>query len=136
MDLSGLGPSAAVVIVVIAFIKYMQARDEKQDAIYEKVATSLTNLDRTVGKLSTATTKNTEATISADTYLKQRNGRDIEKHAELLVATQAIPEKMQAIADTQARAIIKAVTIKEQHVEHQHVEEARIKKEIIEDKGV
>lgn len=72
--------------------------------------------------LTNATRQNTSATKAADRYLKQRNGRDIEKHAELLEATQAIPTTMQRIADAQADAILKAVEIKEQHVEFQRVD--------------
>lgn len=75
--------------------------------------------------LEKATVKNTDATKSADTYLRQRNGRDIEFHAETLKSIQAIPERMQTIADTQARAILKGVkdqTIQTQHVDKQVVE--------------
>ncbi len=82
--------------------------------------------------LTKATELNTSATQSADTYLKARNGRDIEKHAELLKATQAIPDTLKRIADDQASAIIKAVTvqenIKEQHVGMQNVEHLHMDK--------
>lgn len=73
-------------------------------------------------ELIISTQKNTDATQSADTYLRQRNGRDIEKHAELLAATQAIPATLEHIAKAQTTAIISAVQVKDQHVEHQHVD--------------
>lgn len=123
MDLSALGPSAAVVVVVITFIKYMSLRDQKQDETNKELAAALK-------KLSSNTAKNTEATISADTYLKQRNGRDIEKHEELLKATQAIPETMQAIADLQAEKLLDAVKIHNQYVEHQHVDKETVKEKV------
>lgn len=72
--------------------------------------------------LKAATISNTRATKTADQYLRDRNGRDVEKHAELLKATQEIPKVMQEIADNQAQAIISAVDVKEQHVEHQHID--------------
>lgn len=71
---------------------------------------------------------NTKATKSADSYLRERNGRDGEKHAELLKATKQIPATMQKIADAQSAAIIKAVDIREQHVEHQHIDKQDIGK--------
>lgn len=77
-----------------------------------------------------ATIANTEATRSADKYLKERNGRDIEKHEELIKATEAIPVKMQYIADTQAKAIVNNLKqVKEQKVTHQYVDTVAIKAE-------
>lgn len=73
-------------------------------------------------QLTRATEKNTSATTAADRYLRQRNGRDTEFHAESLAAIKAIPQTMQSIADNQAEAIVTAVRVKEQHIEHQHVE--------------
>lgn len=69
---------------------------------------------------------NTKATKAADKYLKDRNGRDSEFHKETLIALQAIPKKMQDIADTQAEAIVKALKkqptqVQEQKVLHQTV---------------
>jgi DNA-binding protein Fis len=72
--------------------------------------------------LTEATQHNTSATKSADAYLQQRNGRDIEKHAELLAATREIPVVMQQIADNQSEAILHAVNIKNQHVDNQYVD--------------
>jgi hypothetical protein len=113
-DFAQLGPAGAVVVVVWFFLRFMREEAVKRDRTYKEVAQALT-------KLSVATDKNTQATKSADTYLKQRNGRDIEKHHELLVATQAIPTALKQIADDQAAAIIQAVNV-EQNVTKQHVE--------------
>lgn len=80
-----------------------------------------------IDKLTDMTKANTDATKSADTYLRERNGRDNEKHAELVKATQEIPIKMQEIADAQAEAILTSMKqVKEQHVEHQNIDHATI----------
>lgn len=121
MDLSQFGASGAVVVVVLLFLRFMRDEATKRDVTYAEVAKAL-------NKLSEATVKNTRATQSADTYLKQRNGRDIEKHTELLKATQAIPKTLEHIADAQAKAIIDGVTLRSQHVEVQHVEKEIIHK--------
>lgn len=76
--------------------------------------------------LKAATQSNTSATKSADEYLRERNGRDNEHHAATLKAINAVPTTLQKIADDQAKAIIKAVTVEkqsvnEQTVAHQHV---------------
>lgn len=147
MDLSQLGASGAVVIVVILFLRFMKDEATKRDITYGEVAKALNQLTK-------ATNNNTTATKAADSYLKQRNGRDNERHAEdikiqktmveemkkipdtiystqqqrhteseaILTATQAIPKTLKTIADTQAKAIIDGVTLKSQHVEVQHVE--------------
>lgn len=99
----------------------MKDDSTKRDKTYEEVA-------RALNTLTNATLKNTEATSSADAYLKQRNGRDIEKHTELLKATKAIPATLKKIADDQAIAIIKAVKIERQYVEHSHVEHETVQK--------
>lgn len=122
MDLSQLGASGAVVIVVILFLRFMKDEATKRDITYSQVAKALNQLTK-------ATDNNSKATTSADTYLKQRNGRDIEKHEELLRATQAIPKTLEHIADAQAKAIIEGVALRSQHVKVQHVE-----KEIIHNK--
>jgi len=86
-----------------------------------------TKLLPTIEGLTTATRANTSATKSADTYLRQRNGRDIEKHEELLKATEAIPQKMQKIADTQAKTLIENLKkLPAQNIEHQHVKDQTI----------
>ncbi len=85
-----------------------------------------------LNSLTIATKQNTTATKSADTYLKQRNGRDIEKHTELLKATREIPKVMQQIADTQSSAIISAVKVQEQTVEHQTVKRETVERKEVE----
>lgn len=72
--------------------------------------------------LKKATEQNTSATKSADTYLKERNGRDNEHHTATLKAINTIPITMKKIADAQATAIISAVEVREQHVEFQHID--------------
>lgn len=119
MDFTQYGPTGAVVVVVILFLNFIRNEGHQRDETYNKVATAL-------NRLTLATQKNTEATKSADVYLRQRNGRDIEKHTELLKATEEIPKTMQKIADEQAVALLQAIQnqeVKEQRVEHQTVKE-------------
>lgn len=73
------------------------------------------------------TAANTSITESADKYLRDRNGRDSEHHKATLSAINKIPTTMKKIADAQAKAIIKAVDIREQHVEHQHIDKQTLK---------
>jgi len=89
-------------------------------------------------ELVKSTQANTEATISADTYLKQRNGRDIEFHTEIMNKLQDIPnkaaraaevvaEELKRVGDLTAETLeqskhdLSHQTIKEQTVEHQTV---------------
>lgn len=48
-----------------------------------------------VDKLAMATAANTRATKSADKYLRDRNGRDSERHQELLTGIHAIVQKLE-----------------------------------------
>lgn len=77
--------------------------------------------------LKRATEQNTSATKSADTYLRERNGRDNEHHAATLKAINAIPVTLKDIADAQEKAIIKAVKVDRQSVTEQKVEHQTIK---------
>jgi len=87
-------------------------------------------------KLVVATETNTQATISSETYLRQRNGRDIEFHKEMMAKIQAIPTKvdeqtgvlakeLKRVGDLTAERIAQAKesethqTVVEQNVEHQ-----------------
>jgi hypothetical protein len=103
--LSALGIVASCVAGLLWVIKFM----------FNKLVPLIESGNKLI-KQNTYTTKN------ADKYLKERNGRDTEKHAELLKATKAIPNTMQEIADAQSKAILTAVEVKEQHVEHQHID--------------
>jgi len=94
--------------------------------MFGKLVPTMEQQTKVTNKLIAATANNTRATKSADEYLRERNGRDKESHAETLKAIQAIPTTMQQIADNQATAIITAVKVKEQHIEHQHVEHETI----------
>ena len=80
-----------------------------------------------IEKLNQSTLANTEATKNADKYLRDRNGRDGENHEQLIKATEAIATKMQSIADSQSKALLKTMNqVKEQKVEHQHVDQVTI----------
>lgn len=107
MDISQFGASGAVVAVVILFLKFMRDEATKRDVTYNNVARALE--------------RNTRATTKADIYLQQRNGRDAEFQRENIRAIQNIPKTMQRIANAQSKAIITAVTVKEQHVDKQVV---------------
>lgn len=73
--------------------------------------------------VSDATEKNTQATTSADDYLRQRNGRDIEFHEAVVKRLDAVPDKMEEIANRTADELrkIKMQDVKEQTVQHQTV---------------
>lgn len=77
--------------------------------------------------LKNATLQNTEATKSADTYLRERNGRDNEHHAAVLNAINQIPNTLKKIAKDQEIAIIKAVKVERQSVKEQKVEHQTVK---------
>lgn len=77
--------------------------------------------------LKKSTDQNTEATKSADTYLRDRNGRDAEHHKAALKAIQAIPKTLKKIAKDQEVAIIKAVKVDKQSVTEQRVEHQTVR---------
>ena len=56
-------------------------------------------------ELVKATQANTAATISADTYLKQRNGRDIDFHTEIMTKLQDIPNQAAKAAEVVAKEL-------------------------------
>lgn len=58
-----------------------------------------------IDSLTKATQGNTRATKSADTYLRERNGRDASMHKELIQAVQAIPEQIIETANITAKAL-------------------------------
>lgn len=69
---------------------------------------------------------NTEATKSADVYLRERNGRDNEHHQATLKAIEEIPNTLKKIAKDQEKAIIKAVQVDKQSINKQNVNETTI----------
>lgn len=69
--------------------------------------------------LKNATDNNTEATKSADTYLRERNGRDAKMHVELIASIKEIPKQIIDTADKTAHALMD--TPISQHVEKQEV---------------
>ena len=93
-------------------------------------------------ELVKSTQANTEATISADTYLKQRNGRDIEFHSEILSKLQDIPNQAAKAAEVVAQELKrvgdltagKAEQVKENlenTTNHQNVIEQTVETQII-----
>lgn len=81
------------------------------------------------------TAANTKATASADTYLRERNGRDNEHHAAVLKSLDAIPTTMQTIADAQSQAILSAVK-GDQHIVKQIVDKQEVGKSTVKDETV
>jgi hypothetical protein len=92
MDIAQFGASGAVVAVVLLFLKFMREEGAKRDISAQVVAKAL-------DKLSSVTAKNTAATIQADTYLKQRNGRDNEQHGVNIKIQQDMVQQIQKIPD-------------------------------------
>lgn len=122
-SIAGLGATAGAVMVVVLFLRHL-SEQKKEDRIAQVRRDKL--LASQLSSLGKLIKDNTVATKSSDEYLRQRNGRDIEKHAELIAATKEIPKTMQAIADAQSKAILKAVNIKNQHVENQNVDNQNV----------
>jgi biopolymer transport protein ExbB/TolQ len=122
-SIAGLGSTAGAVTVVILFLKFLSTQKiEDRTANKERDKALATQLN----KLGKIIKNNTKATKSNDEYLRQRNGRDIEKHAELIKATKAIPEVMQGLINSKVEVILDAIVnkqeVKEQHVGKQIVE--------------
>lgn len=108
--LSALGIVATCVAGLIWVIKYL----------FSQIVPALNGLEK-------VTRLNTEATKSADTYLRERNGRDNEHHTAVLESINEIPKTMQKIANAQSSAIIEAVSVRRQSVAEQRVEHQTIK---------
>ena len=135
MDIAQFGASGAVVAVVLLFLKFMREEGIKRDESYKQVAKALDRLSKNTGENSLQSKLTRAAIKASDSYLRERNGRDNEKHQmliniseEQLKATQAIPATLKKIADDQSAAIITAVKVEQQHVEHQHIEHEVVKK--------
>lgn len=119
--LAALAILASAVGALIFIIKFM----------FNKLLPRIENGNEAISKLIIATKTNTQVTRNADDYLRARNGRDDANHEKLVEATQAIPLKMQQIADAQADALLVSLRqVSEQHVEHQHVEQAIVEKKV------
>jgi hypothetical protein len=67
MDLSAIGPSAAVVIVVIAFLKFLTAENVANNKTRKELAEAMT-------KNAQNTARNTTATTEMHQFLKNLNG--------------------------------------------------------------
>lgn len=125
-DLSNVGASGAVVVVVIIFLKFIREENLKRDKRDGLLVNAINNIGKE-SKLTRAVAK------SADEYLRERNGRDAKSHKELMVAVKAIPKTMQQIADAQKLAIIEAVKVnkldaKDAHVTNMTVDHQEMKK--------
>ena len=73
--------------------------------------------------LNKVTELNTKATKMADAYLRERNGRDIEFHTELMASMNAIPEQIKDTAKITAKELVKIqANLPAQNIENQHVD--------------
>lgn len=98
--------------------------------MFSSIIPVVENGNNAIEKLVEMTKINTDATKTADKYLRDRNGRDAEMHLELLKATKQIPTTMQEIADKQAEAILTNIKqVNEQTVAYQKVDKVVISAE-------
>ena len=87
--------------------------------------------------LQKAVNHNSQMVLNADTYLRERNGRDSEVHAQLMGQLSEIPKifySTELQRTKEFKAIMKAlpkttttVNVKEQKVQHQEVKKQEIK---------
>ena len=86
-------------------------------------------------ELVKVTQANTSATTSADTYLKQRNGRDIEFHTEIMAKLKDIPsqavEAVKIVAEELKRVGDLTAETLEHSRAHQIIKEQTVEKQII-----
>ena len=98
--------------------------------MFNKLIPRLDKGNEAIGKLVVATNKNMGVIKSADTYLRDRNGRDattaqllvdttISTHHETIKAIKSLQDSMSKTAVTTAKTLLKAPL--DQHVEHQDV---------------
>lgn len=112
-NLAVIGILASCVGALVWIIKYL----------FAKIIPNLEKNTDMLKLLADVTTNNTAATKSADEYLRERNGRDIEFHTQVVERLDAVPLKMEQIALKQAKEL-KRITmqdVKEQTVQHQTV---------------
>ena len=95
--LAALGIVATCVGVLVWLIKFM----------FERIIPAIDGFKEITDATLRATIANTEATKSADTYLRERNGRDNIFHKEVM-------DELREIKKNHSRQ-----TVGEQHVEHQ-----------------
>lgn len=86
----------------------------------------------TLDQLTKSTIANTDATKSADSYLKVRNGRDSEMHKELIKSINAIPEQIIKTATVTAKTLKENPEQKviNQNVDMQHVAKIIVDKKV------
>ena len=99
--------------------------------LFQKLLPAFDQQNKVTSKLVNATSANTKATKAADAYLRERNGRDNDFQKYNIKAIEAIPAKMQEIADKQAKALIHSQNIHDQYVESQKVDMQQVGKTII-----
>lgn len=115
--LAALGVVSACVAGLLWIIKFM----------FNRLVPLLENSNKLMAESNNLTKANTKITHNADQYLRQRNGRDIEFHAKQLESINAIPIKMQEIADAQAKTLIENFKkLPSQNIEHQYVDNQEI----------
>jgi hypothetical protein len=104
VDISTIGPSAAAVVIVLAFLKYLK---EQGTSTYERDKAFVKAID----KMTAATELVAAATEKGSKEAKERNGH----LAELVIQSQETTKKL---ADRNFKA---SQTVRQQHVEHQHI---------------
>lgn len=94
--ITALGIVVTSVGALIWIAKYLMIQNKKSidDLTLAQTATA-----KALNKLSVSTDKNTEATISADKYLKERNGRDNEQHTENIQIQRNLVAQIEKVPD-------------------------------------
>ncbi len=87
----------ATAVGALSYIVKLLVDDVKKSIV--NGAKTQVAVGKALDKLSKNIDKNTVATKSADTYLRERNGRDNEHHAAVLKALEVVPETLKNIAD-------------------------------------
>lgn len=129
--LSAIGVVITAVGALVWIVKFLMVEMRKS---IDHNTSSYQDVARVLGKLSISTDKNTRATMSADAYLRKRNGRDNEHHKLVLEGLEAIPTTMKKIADDQANAIIRAVVKERKVIKDQRVVRQTVEHEVVKNK--
>lgn len=105
VPLAALGIISTLVVFLIWLLKYL-----------------FTDYREVMNKLILSVETNTLATKSADIYLRERNGRDIEFHKEIMVKLQDIPVQASKAAEVLAKELKRVGDLTAQKVEQVKVE--------------
>lgn len=114
MDISQLGASGAVVIVVILFLRFMKEENAKRDRAYEKLSESMDQFAGSNQKIADELGEQTQELRQGNSEAKERNGH----LAELTIQSR----------DMTLEAIL---NVKEQKVEHQTVKRETVESQTI-----